>query len=45
MPAIQLQLVDWLIIGSYFLILLMIGLYYRRFAGRSMEDWPLHWPG
>ena len=39
MPAIQLQLVDWLIIGSYFLILLMIGLYYRRFAGRSMEDY------
>lgn len=38
MPAAHLQTIDWTIIGSYFIALLVIGLYYRRFAARSMED-------
>ncbi len=37
-PAIRLQTVDWLVIGSYFVLILLISLYYRRFAGRSVED-------
>lgn len=39
MTAIHLQFIDWLVIGSYFLALLVIGLYYRRFAGRSLDDY------
>ncbi|GMU21874.1 MAG: hypothetical protein AMXMBFR13_19620 [Phycisphaerae bacterium] len=30
---------DWIVVGSYFLALMVIGLYYRRFAGRSLEDY------
>lgn len=35
---IHLEIVDWVIIGCYFATLLAIGLYYRRFAGRSLDD-------
>ncbi|MHB0958857.1 MAG: sodium:solute symporter family transporter [Pirellulaceae bacterium] len=38
-PGIRLQTVDWLVIGFYFVTLLIIGLYYRRFAGRSLTDY------
>ncbi len=37
-PAIRLQTVDWLLIVSYFALLVVISLYYRRFAGRSLES-------
>ena len=36
MPNVALHWPDWLVIGSYFLLLLIISLYYRRFAGRSL---------
>ncbi len=39
MPHAHLQAIDWAVIGSYFLALVAIGLYYRRFASRSMEDY------
>lgn len=39
MPNVALHWPDWLVIGSYFLLLLIISLYYRRFAGRSLEDY------
>ena len=39
MPKAHLQWVDWVVIGAYFLSLVVIGLYYRRFAGRSMDDY------
>ncbi len=39
MPETTLKLVDWLVMGSYFVLLLIIALYYRHFAGRSMEDY------
>jgi Na+/proline symporter len=39
MPRTHLATIDWVIIGSYFLTLVAIGLYYRRFASRSMEDY------
>lgn len=39
MPGTHLEFVDWLVMGSYFVLLLIIALYYRRFAGRSMEDY------
>lgn len=38
LPKTHLETIDWVVIGSYFVTLLVIGLYYRRFAGRSMED-------
>ena len=38
MQPTRLEPIDWLVIGSYFAMLLAIGLYYRRFAGRSLED-------
>lgn len=38
-PRIHLQGVDQVVIGSYFVVLLVIGLYYRRFASQSMEDY------
>ncbi len=34
----HLQAIDCVVIGGYFVILLAIGLYYRRFAGKSLED-------
>ncbi|MBI4579343.1 MAG: hypothetical protein HY718_06545 [Planctomycetes bacterium] len=34
----QLQSIDWIVIGSYFATLVGIGLYYRRFAGRSLDE-------
>ncbi|HEX5033455.1 MAG TPA: hypothetical protein VFW62_03160, partial [bacterium] len=33
-----LHLADWVVIGCYFLILLTIAFYYRRFAGRSLDE-------
>jgi Na+/proline symporter len=36
-PEPHLEPIDWLLIGSWFATLLAIGLYYRRFAGRSLE--------
>jgi SSS family solute:Na+ symporter len=38
MPQPHLAALDWIVIGSYFLALVAIGLYYRRFAGRSLDD-------
>jgi len=38
MPKTHLQTIDYIVIGSYFVALLSIGLYYRKFAGRSLED-------
>lgn len=38
MPETQLQTIDWVVIGSYFITLAAIGLYYRRFAGRSLDE-------
>lgn len=35
----KLTFIDWLIIGAYFLLSLVIGLYYARRAGRSTEDY------
>ncbi|HSB26980.1 MAG TPA: sodium:solute symporter family protein [Pyrinomonadaceae bacterium] len=35
----KLVTIDWLIIGSYFLMSLLIGLYYARRAGRSTEEY------
>lgn len=34
----KLNLLDWLIIGAYFALSLVIGLYYARRAGRSTEE-------
>jgi len=39
MPTTRLAGIDWIVIGVYFCALLAIGLYYRRFATRSMEDY------
>ncbi len=39
MSHAHLETIDWVVIGSYFVTLVAIGLYYRRFAGRSMEDY------
>ncbi|MBI1917852.1 MAG: hypothetical protein HYS12_24420 [Planctomycetes bacterium] len=36
-PKPHLEPIDWVLIGSWFATLLAIGLYYRRFAGRSLE--------
>jgi len=38
MPHTHLENIDLVVIVSYFVTLLAIALYYRRFAGRSMED-------
>ena len=38
MPDTQLLTIDWVVIGSYFIVLAAIGLYYRRFAGRSLDE-------
>jgi Na+/proline symporter len=38
MPQTQLQIIDWVVIGGYFVVLIAIALYYRRFAGRSLDD-------
>jgi len=38
MPTTHLETIDWVVIGGYFITLLGIGLYYRKFAGRSLED-------
>ena len=38
MPSSPLQTLDWLVIGSYFFMLLIIALYYRRFAGRNLDE-------
>lgn len=35
----KLVTIDWLIIGAYFLMSLLIGLYYARRAGRSTEEY------
>src|SRR3954451_23138756 len=37
MPTARLELLDWVIIVSWFVALLLIGLYYRRFAGQSLD--------
>jgi Na+/proline symporter len=37
MPTAHLETIDWVIIGSWFVALLLIGLYYRRFAGQSLD--------
>ncbi len=36
-----LKIADWIVIGCYFLILFVIALYYRRFAGRSLHEFYL----
>jgi Na+/proline symporter len=36
---VKLVTIDWLIIGAYFVLSLMIGLYYARRAGRSTEEY------
>ena len=41
MPRSPLTTFDWVVIGSYFFALLAIGLYCRRFAGRSLDDFYL----
>ena len=38
MPKNPLQTLDWIVIGGYFVMLLAIALYYRRFAGRSLDE-------
>ncbi|MHC4671104.1 MAG: sodium:solute symporter family transporter [Planctomycetota bacterium] len=38
MPETHLETIDFVVIGSYFITLLGIGLYYRKFAGRSLDD-------
>ena len=38
MPKNPLQILDWLVIGSYFFVLMAIALYYRRFAGRNLDE-------
>ncbi len=38
MPHTRLQTIDWVVIGGYFVVLISIALYYRRFAGRSLDD-------
>jgi SSS family solute:Na+ symporter len=37
-PKNPLQILDWLVIGSYFFVLMAIALYYRRFAGRNLDE-------
>ncbi len=37
MPAARLEAIDWVVIASWFVTLLLIGLYYRRFAGQSLD--------
>jgi hypothetical protein len=37
MPTAHLEPIDWVIIASWFVALLLIGLYYRRFAGRRLD--------
>jgi solute:Na+ symporter, SSS family len=37
--TLKLNFIDWLIIGAYFLLSLVIGLYYARRAGRSTEEY------
>jgi SSS family transporter len=36
---VKLVTIDWLIIGAYFVLSLVIGLYYARRAGRSTEEY------
>jgi solute:Na+ symporter, SSS family len=36
---VKLVTIDWVIIGAYFLLSLLIGLYYARRAGRSTEEY------
>lgn len=38
MGGSSLTSLDYAVVGSYFVVLLLIGLYYRRFAGRSLDD-------
>lgn len=38
MPKNPLQTLDWIVIGGYFVMLMAIALYYRRFAGRSLDE-------
>jgi solute:Na+ symporter, SSS family len=38
LATVHLEHIDWLVIGCYFATLLVIGLYYRRFAGKSLEE-------
>src|SRR6478752_3877264 len=38
MPKNPLQIIDWLVIGGYFAMLFVIALYYRRFAGRNLDE-------
>jgi Na+/proline symporter len=38
MPNARLEPLDWIIIGSWFVTLLALGLYYRRFASRNLTD-------
>ena len=37
MPQARLELIDWVVVVSWFVALLAIGLYYRRFAGQSLD--------
>ncbi len=37
MPTARLELIDWVVLISWFGALLVIGLYYRRFAGQSLD--------
>jgi Na+/proline symporter len=37
-PKSPLQTLDWLLIGAYFAMLFLIAGYYRRFAGRSLDE-------
>jgi hypothetical protein len=37
--VMQLALIDWLAIGAYFLFNILIGLYYRKRATASTEDY------
>lgn len=38
MPNNPLSVVDWLVIGGYFALLFLIAGYYRRFAGRNLDE-------
>ena len=34
----QLTFIDWLVVAAYFLLSLGIGFYYRRMAGKSIDE-------
>jgi Na+/proline symporter len=38
-PTAHLLPLDWVVIAAYFVALVVIGLYYRRFASRSMDEY------